>query len=47
MDEVAKNSIWTEHCKKEKQALKLNEAFAIANPNKSTIYIYNNTFMLH
>lgn len=35
LDEVSRNSIWEEHCKKETKTLRLNECFAISDPRKS------------
>eukprot|EP01025_Chloroclados_australasicus_P061548 TRINITY_DN8093_c0_g2_i3.p2 TRINITY_DN8093_c0_g2~~TRINITY_DN8093_c0_g2_i3.p2 ORF type:complete len:160 (+),score=8.24 TRINITY_DN8093_c0_g2_i3:100-579(+) len=34
LSKVSKNSIWTEHCKKETKALKLNQNFAVTDFRK-------------
>lgn len=35
LDEVSRNSIWEEHCKKESRTLTLNTNFAISDPRRS------------
>ncbi|GMH43373.1 hypothetical protein BSKO_11295 [Bryopsis sp. KO-2023] len=37
LDEVSRNSIWEEHCKKETRTLRLNDHFSISDPRKMTI----------
>ncbi|KAK9823174.1 hypothetical protein WJX72_000838 [[Myrmecia] bisecta] len=37
IDEVSRNSIWREHCRKENSKLKMSDTFSIPNPQRMTI----------